>query len=200
MTAVVLRRTDPLGEFAVRELDPGGDAALLHGWLTHPKSVFWQMQDADEWAVAAYFAEIAGSPDREAFVGLWNGVPAYLVERYDPAHDPVGKVYDVQPGDVGMHFLVAPTERPVHGFTQAVIVTVMELLWRDPSTRRVVVEPDVRNRPVHALNAAVGFQVVDTVALPDKEALLSMCTRQQYEEQRRSSSDLASVSRGQHRP
>jgi RimJ/RimL family protein N-acetyltransferase len=80
-----------------------------------------------------------------------------------------------------MHFLVAPADRPVHGFTHAVIVTVMELLFSDPAVRRVVVEPDVRNRAVHALNAAVGFRVSGPVILPDKEVLLSMCTREQYE-------------------
>jgi RimJ/RimL family protein N-acetyltransferase len=184
MTAVIFERVDQLGRFAVRELDPGADAALLHGWLTHPKSAFWQMQDADEWAVAAYYTGIVASSHHDAYVGLWDGSPAFLVERYDPAQDAVGKVYDVRPGDVGMHFLVAPTDRPVHGFTYAVIVTVMELLFRDPATRRVVVEPDVGNRAVHALNAAVGFEVVDTVALPDKEALLSVCTREQYERAR----------------
>ncbi len=81
-----------------------------------------------------------------------------------------------------MHFLVAPTDRPVHGFTLAVIRTVMDLLLTDPATRRVVVEPDVRNDPVHALNAQVGFRVVREVELPDKRALLSVCTRPDYEE------------------
>lgn len=181
MTETIFRRFDLLGEFGVRTLDPGDDATLLHGWLTHPKSIFWQLQDADEWAVAAYFARIAASTRHDAYVGVWDGTPTFLVERYDPAHDPIGKVYDVEAGDVGMHFLVAPTDQPVRGFTTAVIVTVMELLFADPTVRRVVVEPDVANRPVHALNAAVGFRVVDTVALPDKEALLSICTRDQYE-------------------
>ena len=40
--------------------------------------------------------------------------------------------YDPQPGDVGMHFLVAPTDTPVHGFTRAVITTV----WRGSSPTR----------------------------------------------------------------
>jgi RimJ/RimL family protein N-acetyltransferase len=181
----VFRRVDPLGEFAIRELDPAADATLLHGWLTHPKSVFWQMLDAEVRDVAAYFDRIALAPHHEAYMGLWDGVPAYLVERYDLAHDPLGKVYDVEPGDVGMHFLVAPTDRPVHGFTLAVIVTVMELLFSDAETRRVVVEPDVRNRAVHALNVAVGFRVVRTVTLPDKQALFSVCTREQYQATRR---------------
>ncbi|GAB3980984.1 desferrioxamine E synthetase DesD [Actinoallomurus acanthiterrae] len=57
----------------------------------------------------------------------------------------------------------------------------MELLFADPGTRRVVVEPDVRNTAVHALNAAVGFEVAGTVSLPGKQALLSVCTRERYE-------------------
>jgi hypothetical protein len=44
----------------------------------------------------------------------------------------------------------------------------------------VVVEPDVRNTAVHALNAAVGFEVVGTVAKPEKDALLSVCTRERF--------------------
>jgi RimJ/RimL family protein N-acetyltransferase len=80
-----------------------------------------------------------------------------------------------------MHFLVAPTDRPVHGFTRAVITAVMRELFADPAVRRVVVEPDVRNTAVHALNAAVGFEAVRRIAMPYKEALLSVCTRERFE-------------------
>ena len=79
------------------------------------------------------------------------------MERYDPRHVELVGLYDPEPGDVGMHFLFAPTDTPVHGFTRAVITTVMARLFADPATRRVVVEPDVRNTAVHALNEAVGF-------------------------------------------
>ena len=37
---------------------------------------------------------------------------------------------------------------------------VMEECFADPPSRRVVVEPDVRNDKIAALNAAVGFVVV----------------------------------------
>jgi RimJ/RimL family protein N-acetyltransferase len=167
--------------FSVRPVEPAADATLLHGWVTHPKAAFWQMQDADVARVEREYRAIADSPTHDAYLGLHEGRPAFLMERYDPAHDPVGEAYDVQDGDVGMHFLVAPTDRPIHGFTRAVIGAVMELLFADPATRRVVVEPDVRNRAVHALNAAVGFREVGEVALPAKRALLSICTREQFE-------------------
>jgi RimJ/RimL family protein N-acetyltransferase len=57
----------------------------------------------------------------------------------------------------------------------------MELLFSDPRTHRVVVEPDVRNKAVHAVNAAAGFRVLATVSLPGKDAYLSTCTREQYD-------------------
>ncbi|MEV4754825.1 GNAT family N-acetyltransferase [Micromonospora sp. NPDC049559] len=177
----VYRRTDPaLGEFALRTLDPVADAELLHAWVTHPRSVFWLMQDADVARVTEEYRRIAEHPHHDAFLGLWRGEPAFLAERYDPARVELVGLYDPLPGDVGMHFLCAPTDTPVHGFTRAVITTVLAWLFADPATRRVVVEPDVRNTAVHALNAAVGFEVVGTVAKPEKRALLSTCTRAQF--------------------
>ncbi|KUJ70109.1 acetyltransferase [Streptomyces albus subsp. albus] len=182
MTApTVFTRRDPrLGEFAVRPLDPEADAELLHGWVTHPKSAFWMMQDADVARVAHEYREIAANPHHEALLGLHRGHPAFLVERYDPARVELVGLYEPEPGDIGMHFLCAPTGTPLHGFTRAVITTVMELLFSDPATRRVVVEPDVRNTAVHALNTAVGFEAVRTISKPEKDALLSFCTREQF--------------------
>jgi hypothetical protein len=56
----------------------------------------------------------------------------------------------------------------------------MEECFADPSVRRVVVEPDVRNDKIAALNAAVGFVVCRTVDLADKTAALSFCTRADF--------------------
>lgn len=180
MTQVFTRTDERLGRFAVRPVVPG-DAPLLHSWVTHRKAAFWQMRDCALADVAEQYRLIAESPWHDAHLGLHEGTPAFLVERYDPAHDAVGRVYDVRPGDVGMHFLVAPADTPVHGFTRAVIVTVMAMLFSDEATERVVVEPDVDNTAVHALNAAVGFRVAGTVALPDKMALLSFCARADFD-------------------
>ncbi|MFC4497071.1 GNAT family N-acetyltransferase [Streptomyces ovatisporus] len=175
-------RTDPdLGEFALRFVDPVADTELLHRWVTHPKSAFYLLQDARPADVEREFTGIAASEHHDAFLGLHRGEPSFLMERYDPAHVELKGLYEARPGDVGMHFLCAPTDTPVHGFTLAVITTVMDMLFADPHTRRVVVEPDVRNTAVHALNKAVGFRIERTLAKPEKNAYLSMCTRDQFE-------------------
>jgi hypothetical protein len=112
--------------------------------------------------------------------------PAFLAETYDPARSALSAVLDVRPGDLGMHVLVAPTDTPVHGFTAEVFAAVMRhcfalLGHADEPTARVVVEPDAANTAIHALNARAGFVVEGEVQLPDKRALLSTCTREQWE-------------------
>ncbi|MCX4582007.1 GNAT family N-acetyltransferase [Streptomyces sp. NBC_01481] len=167
--------------FTVRPLDPFADAELVHGWVTHPKAAFWLMQDAKLQDVEREYMAISAHEHHHAFIGLKDGEPVFLMERYDPAHVELVGLYDAMPGDVGMHFLVAPTDTPVHGFTRGVITAVMETLFADMATERVVVEPDVRNQAVHALNEAVGFVPEREIKKPEKDALLSFCTRAQFE-------------------
>jgi siderophore synthetase component len=156
-----------------RPVDPDADAELLHAWVTHPKAVYWMMQDAAVDDVRAEYTRL------DAYLGLLDGEPRCLYERYDPAVELAG-IHASRPGDVGMHVLAAPTGTPLPGFTRAVFRAVLDELFADPATRRVVVEPDVRNRAVHRLNALMGFRPQRVVQLPAKRALLSTLTREQY--------------------
>ncbi|MEU0587622.1 GNAT family N-acetyltransferase [Streptomyces sp. NPDC006132] len=166
--------------FTFRPLDPMKDAELLHAWVTHPKAAFWMMQDAKLEDVERAYMEIAADEHHHAELGLQDGVPAFLMEKYDPAHRELVGLYEPLPGDIGMHFLTPPTDRPVRGFTRSVITAVMEHLFEDPAVERVVVEPDVDNKAVHALNEAVGFVPEREIQKPEKRALLSFCTRAQF--------------------
>jgi RimJ/RimL family protein N-acetyltransferase len=163
-----------------RPLDLDGDVPTVHRWVTHERSVFWGMQGATEDEVRAAYAEIVASPHMDAWLGTCDGSPAFLAETYDPAHHELAAHHDARPGDLGMHFLVAPPEAPVHGFTRAVIRHVLEMCFADPAVRRVVVEPDARNIAVQRLNAEMGFVPHDEVKLHDKVALLSTCTREAF--------------------
>ncbi|WP_225096341.1 GNAT family N-acetyltransferase [Streptomyces sp. CoH27] len=167
--------------FTFRPLDPLKDAELLHAWVTHPKAAFWMMQDATLVDVERAYMEIAADEHHHALLGLQGGEPAFLMEYYDPAHRELVGLYDPLPGDVGMHFLTPATDTPVHGFTRAVITAVLARLFADPANERVVVEPDIANAAVHALNAAVGFVAEREIQKPEKKALLSFCTREQFE-------------------
>ena len=175
-------------------LDVDRHAPLLHAWVTHPRSVFWMMQGASVDDVRREYADIVASPHHDAWLGRTRrrgsgtgpAEPSFLAETYDPAYSPLVGHHDTQPGDLGMHVLVAPTDTPVHGFTSAVFAAVVRhcftLAGHDGvTTRRVVVEPDARNTAIHDLNARAGFVAEREVDLPDKRALLSTCTREQFE-------------------
>lgn len=156
------------------------DLALVHAWVTHPRSVYWEMQDASPIEVAREYDAIAANPHHNAWLGRVDDEPAFLAETYDANHGPLAGLPETTAGDLGMHVLVAPpvTRRP--GFTTAVFRAVMEHCFADPSVRRVVVEPDVRNERIAALNAAAGFVVARQVDLGHKIAALSFCTRRAF--------------------
>lgn len=164
-------------------VQPERDLALLHAWLTHPRSVFWEKQDATPDDLAREYDAITADPHQHAWLGTVDGEPQFLAETYDPAHSELAGLPELRPGDLGMHVLVAPPEAPAaprSGFTTAVFRAVMDFCFADPAVQRVVVEPDARNDKIVALNAAAGFVVARHVDLATKTAALSFCTREAY--------------------
>lgn len=159
---------------------PERDAPILHAWLTHPRSVYWEMLNATLSDVAGEYDAIATDPHHDAWFGRADGTPAFLAETYDPEHSELAGLPELRAGDLGMHVLVAPTDTPLSGFTRSVFRTVMDFCFQRPHIARVVVEPDVRNERIAALNAAAGFEIARHVELSTKTAALSFCTRDAY--------------------
>lgn len=172
---------DRLGDFGLRLVDPPTDSPLLHEWVTHPKAEYWMMQDASVADVLAEHEAIEMNPGHFAYMGLYHYRARFLVEVYDPAGSELAQAYSPAESDVGMHVLTAPTDQPIPGFTKGVMETVMRLLFDGFGARRVVVEPDVDNKAIHRLNEFVGFRPEREVRLKDKQALLSFCTRIDFE-------------------
>lgn len=165
----------------IDDLDLDRDLELLHRWVTHPRSTFWMMQQATVEQVAEEYARIDADPDHHALLGRVDGEPAFLLEIYDPARSPLAGRPELRPGDLGMHLLVGPPAGPRRrGFTTAVFRAAMEHCFADPAVQRVVVEPDVGNERIRAKNVEAGFVELGEISLPDKTAMLSVCTRQQF--------------------
>ncbi|MEV0285733.1 MULTISPECIES: GNAT family N-acetyltransferase [unclassified Kribbella] len=171
-----------IGTLSLRPFDLTEDVPTLHGWVTQPYAQYWGLLDASVDDVRAEYRRIESTGHHRAFLGEHDGRPAFLMERYEPSYDAVAKTYDVAPGDVGMHVLVAPPQARIPGFTGAIFETILDSLFSDPLIDRVVVEPDVRNTKIQALNERMGFRKHSIVDLPDKQAWLSFCTRDQYAE------------------
>lgn len=171
------------GTIGFEPLDLDRHLELLHGWVTHPRSVYWEMQGASLEDVRSEYAAIAVNPHHEALLGTVDGAPAFLVERYDPAHSELAGHLVHTDGYVGMHVLVGPLAggaEPVSGHTDAIFAAVMAWLFEDPTVTRVVVEPDARNEAIRAKNVAAGFVELEEIELPTKTAMLSTCSREAF--------------------
>ena len=170
-----------LGPVRLERVVPERDASLLHAWLTHPASHYWDMDRLSVDEVLAYERGVERSAHEHAWLGHVAGVATFVVETYDPAHVLLTDVHDARPGDLGMHLLVAPpTGRRVTGLTDAVMAATLRFCFGELRAARVVVEPDLRNTAIAAKNAAAGFRVLREVDLPGKRAALSVCTRADF--------------------
>ena len=180
-TPVLQARVIPgIGELAITPFDIERHVPTAHAWLRSEHARFWGMQSLDAQQIHDYFVELAASPDFDAFIGLHDSQPVFLMERYAPAAEAIGARYDVQPGDIGMHVLVAPADKRIPGFTWAVFVQIMDFLFSDAGVERVVVEPDVTNEAIHPINRRAGFVYHRQVELPGKTAWFATCTRADY--------------------
>ncbi|UZN03579.1 GNAT family N-acetyltransferase [Cellulomonas sp. S1-8] len=170
-----------IGPIRLDRVVPERDAQVLHHWLTHPASAFWQMQGLGLDDVLRYEQRLADSTDEHAWIGRVAARPTFMVETYDPARVLLKGVYRSRTGDVGMHLLVAPPSgAALHGLTDAVMAATLRFCFGTLRAQRVVVEPDVRNTAIAAKNAAAGFRVVREIELPGKRAALSVCTREDF--------------------
>ncbi|GAA1957167.1 GNAT family N-acetyltransferase [Agromyces allii] len=172
-------------EIEIRPVDARLDAPVVQRWLAHPKSAFWGMQALGVDEVAEYLAEVSTHPHQDSWLGAVDGGAAFLAETYDPASVLLVGIHDAQPGDLGMHVLVAPADGHArHGLTDAVFAAVMRWCFDELGAERVVVEPDVRNAAIAVKNARAGFRVLGEIDVPEgdhvKRANLSVCTRADF--------------------
>lgn len=180
-TMVVYEETLPgFGRLTLAVLDPGRDAELVHGWVTQRRAAFWGMLNHSLDEVREIYEFIDGLSTHHAYLIRLDDRPVGLFQTYEPGADPVGERYPVQPGDFGMHLLLAPGKRPQRGLTETVGGALLRFIFRDPAVQRLVVEPDVRNYLALRRMERSGFTFDSEIDMPDKRAQLAFLSRDEY--------------------
>ena len=179
ITDVVFVKTIPgLGVFELRPIDMENDIQLIHNWVNRDYAVYWEMNGFSVEEVRGTYYNILEKT--QVYMGVFNGKVAFLLECYDPQNDIVGKYYQSQKGDKGMHILVAPSEKAIPNFTWNIFTVILDFIFSDAKSQRIVVEPDARNHKIHLLNKRAGFVFQHVLELPHKKAHLEFCTRDDY--------------------
>lgn len=173
--------------FRFRTVSLPHDTQLLHSWIATEHAAFWGMRHATAAQVESAYAQLLDTPRYQVLLGLEHQDPRFLVELYDPLESPLAGAYRHIPGDLGLHFLAPAATAPEAGFTYRALAAAVQQGFDDPRVQRIIVEPDLRNKSIHALNARVGFRPVGPVRLTEadggtKHALLSIITRAEFEQ------------------
>lgn len=156
---------DGFGTVRLVPVDPARDAELLHGWVSEERARFWGMREATVEDVREIYAHLDSLTTHHAFLAHRDGVPVALFQTYEPQADRVSECYDVQPGDIGVHLLIAPANAPQRGFSSHLVSVLVAFALT--GHRRIVAEPDAANDKAIALLARNGFEVGPEVVLPE---------------------------------
>lgn len=176
-----------IGPIVLRPFDLAQDIARVHDWVNRPYARFWGLMGKSLDEIAAIYREQIeqqGVDVRMACRGD-SGEPLFLIELYDPRDDTIGRHYAVQPGDCGFHVMLAPAEVATPGLTYQLMLAACAFLFSAPAVRRMVCEPDLRNRKMISRLYQLGFQREKVVHLAHKTGLLMSITREGFEAARR---------------
>ncbi len=171
-------------KLTIEPLDVVRDARLLHAWVTHPRSKFWMMQDATLDDVRREYGEIAANPHHDAFLGRVDGRPAFLVETYDPAHSAARPTCpSCGPATSGCTcWWRRRRASRVPGYTTQVFAGRAGALLRRPGRATAWwSSPTSATRRSGSRTSTPASSSCARCAVPGKTAMLSVCTREDYE-------------------
>ncbi|MGH1563265.1 GNAT family N-acetyltransferase [Mumia sp. DW29H23] len=169
---------DGFGAVTVRVLDPEGDLATIHRWVTAPRARFWGLEALTADELRDLYAYVDGLATHHAFLVCRDEVPFALLQTYVPEHDPVGECYHPAPGDVGLHFFLGEQVGTREQQWAVLVRTIVAFVLGPPSAQRIVVEPDVGNARALAILDMLGFALGPEIVLPDKTARLAFLGRE----------------------
>ncbi|MGW0610227.1 GNAT family N-acetyltransferase [Streptomyces sp. NPDC002788] len=168
-TAVHEQVTGGFGTVRVLPLDAEADAGVIHRWVSEDRAAFWGMTGLTEQQVAGIYAHMETLTTHHAFLVVRDGEPVALLQTYEPDADRLGECYEVRPGDIGLHLLLAPAGPGggQSGWTARLVAVIAEYVLLGLGRRRVVVDPDVRNEKAVARFRRLGFTPGPVVVLPE---------------------------------
>jgi hypothetical protein len=184
------QEVDGFGTVRIRTLDAKADAEVLHGWVSEERAVFWGMNGLTQDQVAEIYAHMDTLDTHHAYLLEKDGEPVGLLQTYEPEADRVSECYPVEPGDIGVHLLLAPagTDGGRSGWSSALLGAIASYVLLGLDRERVVVDPDVRNERAITRFLRQGFVAgervvlpeidIPDVYLPEKHAQLAFLTRE----------------------
>ncbi|HEY0679430.1 MAG TPA: GNAT family N-acetyltransferase [Chitinophagaceae bacterium] len=167
---------------SLRLLSIGSDIHQIHEWVNQEYAKrFWQLDGQPISNLIQTYEYIQSSDYAQSYITLLNDKPVGQIDLYHALHDEVGKLYEAEGGDYGLHLLMAPPKTRIPQLTICVFQTFLEYLFSFPEVNRVIGEPDADNHQANTLVRKLGFQFQKRIKMSYKTANLYFCTRESFE-------------------
>ena len=131
----------------LRLADPEAEAEMIAEWMSRPHlAESWEsVWPASRWQ--RYLrAQLASGFSRPLIASL-DGADRGYVEIYRAAKDSIAKRYEYDPYDLGLHVAVADLDHMQQGHVSYLLPHLLGGMFNlDPRCRRVMFDPDYRNK------------------------------------------------------
>lgn len=164
---------DKADNFLFRPVDFDRDLSTLHEWMHQPHiAPFWKlnlpMSEFKQWLKQSIEAD-----HKDIYIGTFNGKPVCYLIAYSIEKDPIKEFYEYRNGDLGMHLLIGPREYLNREDGLSMIRSMIIFLFDHyKEARRIIGEPDIRNRIVIPILKKLGGEVISKINLQNKKASL----------------------------
>lgn len=155
------------------------DLKRIHRWM-HQKHVipFWQLNLPLAKFQEHLHKELAGH--QQLYIGSLDNTPISYWETYRVIEDRLGHYYKAELDDHGVHLLIGETAYLGKGYALPMLRAITYHLFQQTHCGKVVAEPDIRNHKMIHIFEKCGYQRQQKLHLPEKEALLLFCQRENF--------------------
>ncbi|MGR9050618.1 GNAT family N-acetyltransferase [Halobacillus faecis] len=167
--------------FSFRPLDEEKDVELLHDWM-HQKHIapFWKL-DLPMGEIRSWVRKSVEAKHKDGYIGTYNGKPVCYLIAYAIDKDPIQDYYDDQQGDLGMHLLIGPRHLLNKEDGLSLVRAMIYFLFDHYQAKRIIGEPDRRNRIVIPILKQVGGENLGHIDLHGKQAALIVGAKEAFE-------------------
>lgn len=168
-------------EISFRRVEMEKDLDRLHEWMHQPHVIqFWNLNiPYDQYR--EHLRKFLADPHQTLHIGSLDGTPMSYWETYWVRGDILGKHYDYDPEDQGIHLLIGPPPFLGKGYALPLLRAMTYRLFQHQPTQKVVAEPDIRNKKMIHIFEKCGFEFQREIDLPDKRAALMFCYRDTFQ-------------------
>lgn len=157
------------------------DVSLLHQWMKQEHVIpFWNLNIPFE-HFRQHIKQSLVDQHQTLYLGLLDDKPISYWETYWVKGDVVEKTYEQEPFDQGIHLLIGETEFVGKGFALPLLRAMVRFQFDCLQTKKVIAEPDIRNKKMIHVFETCGFTSIKPIQLPDKTGLLMFCERENFE-------------------